>query len=269
MKGYIQLHRGLLDSAIFASEKGLKIWVWLLLKASYKGRHISVKIGKGESIVTIQRGELMFGRFAAEEQIGIDGSTIYKWIKKMEQMEMVTINSNSHYTIISICNYDQYNTLNGNEVTTIEQPSNNHQTAIEQPLNSHVTHTIKNKKVKQVNKVKKVGREITPLDIADKKFDENIEAIKAHYKEQRDIAREMDNGMDHYIEVIFKAIRDKRLTRIAALDNQVTVEYLERWLKKCRIDDIIDTMETINFYPDFKYVSLATTMNNWLKRDYK
>ena len=118
-------------------------------------------------------------------------------------------------------------------------------------------------------KIEKRKRPITPLDIADKKFGENIEAIKAHYKEQRDMAREIDNGMDHYIEMIYKAIRDKRLTRIAALDNQVTVEYLERWLKKCRIDDIIDTMETINFYPDFKYVSLATTMNNWLKRDYK
>jgi len=137
MIGYIQLHRGLMDSAIFASEKGLKIWVWLLLKASYKTRHVSVKIGKGESIVTLERGELMFGRFKAEEQTGIDGSTIYKWIKKMEDMGMVNINSNSHYTIITICNYDQYNTLNGGDVTAIEQPINSQSTANQQPRNTY------------------------------------------------------------------------------------------------------------------------------------
>ena len=123
-EGFIHLYRSLLDSQIFASEKGLKIWVWLLLKASWKKRFVAIKIGKGETIISLERGELLFGRFAAEESIGIDGSTIYKWIKKMEVMEMITVKSSSHYTIITICNYDEYNDYKEADVAATEQPWN-------------------------------------------------------------------------------------------------------------------------------------------------
>ena len=61
MEGFINLHRTLLDSMIFSSQTGLKIWIWLLLKASYRKRHVSLKIGKGETTVTIERGPFTFG----------------------------------------------------------------------------------------------------------------------------------------------------------------------------------------------------------------
>ena len=75
MEGFINLHRTLLDSMIFSSQTGLKIWIWLLLKASFKKRYVSLKIGKGETTVTIERGQLLFGRYKAEEELCIDGST--------------------------------------------------------------------------------------------------------------------------------------------------------------------------------------------------
>jgi len=146
MEGFIKLHRCLLDSEIFSSKIGLKIFVWLLLKASYKKRFVPVKVGKGETTATLERGDILFGRFTAEEALNIDGSTIYKWLKKMEQMEMIKLNSNSHYTIISISNYDTYNTFENGE-------SSNQVTAIEQPSNSHVTQTRKDKKEKESKEV--------------------------------------------------------------------------------------------------------------------
>lgn len=146
MNGSILLNRNILESQIFASEKRLKIWIWLLLKASYKKRFISVKIGNGESVIEIERSQLLFGRFKAEESLNIDGSTIYKALKQFEKDEMIKINSNSHYTIITICNYDTYQTLEKQQVTAIEQPRNSHVTAIEQPRNTY-------KKDNKVNKV--------------------------------------------------------------------------------------------------------------------
>ena len=135
MEGFINLHRTLLDSMIFSSQTGLKIWIWLLLKASYRKRHVSLKIGKGETTVTIERGQLLFGRYKAEEELGIDGSTIYRWIKKLEENEMISIQSSNQYSIITICNYDTYQGENTNE----EQPSNNQVTTKEQQSNSRVT----------------------------------------------------------------------------------------------------------------------------------
>jgi len=137
MEGYIYLHRTLLDSNIFASEKGLKIWIWLLLKANYKQKTVGVKIGQGQSIVNLNRGQLLFGRHSAEAQTGIDGSTIYKWLKKLEKLEMIKINSNSHYTTVTICKYDEYQQNAVLEVATKEQPSSSQVTAEEQLRNTN------------------------------------------------------------------------------------------------------------------------------------
>lgn len=145
IEGWIRVHRALLDSEIFASEKGLKIWIWMLLKANYKDRFVPVKIGAGQSTVEIKRGELLFGRFTAEDELGINGSTIYKWIKKMEVSKMIELKSNSHYTVVSINKYNEYNTLEFNEVAATEQPTNNQRTTKEQPKNT----PNKEKKVKK------------------------------------------------------------------------------------------------------------------------
>ena len=149
MEGFISLHRTLLDSMIFSSQTGLKIWIWLLLKASFKKRHVSLKIGKGETTVTIERGQLLFGRYKAEEELCIDGSAVYRWIKKLEENGMISIESNNQYSIITICKYDTYQT--GNE--TNEQPMNNQRTTNEQPMNSE--QTANEQRMNTYNKVNK------------------------------------------------------------------------------------------------------------------
>jgi hypothetical protein len=157
--GHIKVHRTIMDSPIFASEKGLKIWIWLLCKATYKERHLPVKIGKGETVVALKRGELLFGRFKAEESLCIDGSTIYRWIKKMEEMEMIEVKSSSQYTIITICNYDKYQTLNDDAVAANEQPMNNQRTTDEQPMSNQRT-TDEHKQERKERKERKESKEV-------------------------------------------------------------------------------------------------------------
>ena len=162
MEGYINLHRTLLDNMVFSSQTGLKIWIWLLLKASYRKRHVSLKAGKGETIVTIERGQLIFGRYKAEEELCIDGSAIYRWIKKLEENGMISIQSNNQYSIVTICNYDTYQAGNetdeqpmNNQRTTKEQPKNSRRTADEQQMNTYN----KDNKDNKVNKDNNVNKE--------------------------------------------------------------------------------------------------------------
>lgn len=136
-EGYIKLYRQLLDSVVFAHPIGLKIWVWCLLKANYQKRHVSLKIGKGFTTVTVNEGQFIFGRFKAEEEIGIDGSTIYKWIKKLQDLDMIKLESNNQYTIITICKWDTYQQEKRTKVTAKEQPSNNRVTTVEQQSNTN------------------------------------------------------------------------------------------------------------------------------------
>ena len=137
--GYILLSRSVLDSDVFASQKLLKIWVWCLCKSNFKDRFVPLKIGKGETVVTVKRGSFIFGRHKAEDELFIDGSTIYKSIKKLEQMEMIKIESNNQYSIVTVCKYDTYQQANSYKVTTKEQPSNSEVTAKSQPSNTTKT----------------------------------------------------------------------------------------------------------------------------------
>lgn len=138
-EGSILLARGILNSQVFAHQTALKIWIWCLCRATFKERFVSVKIGKGETTVKLKPGEFIFGRFKAEEELGIDGSTIYKWMQKFANPDfgMIKIESNSQYSIISICNWQTYQQINGRKVTTKEQPKNNQVTTEEQPSNTN------------------------------------------------------------------------------------------------------------------------------------
>lgn len=137
MEGFIFLHRQLLDSEIFCSEKGLKIWIWLLLKARHKKGFVSLSVGAGQQTIELGRGQLLFGRFTAEEALGINGSTIYKWIKKFEALKMIELKSNSHSTTITIMNFNKFNDFSTLKVTGKRQQSSNRVAAEEQHGNTN------------------------------------------------------------------------------------------------------------------------------------
>lgn len=151
-KGYILLSRGLLDSDVFASQKLLKIWVWCLCKANFKDRSIPHLRGSGEQIIKVKRGQFIFGRHKAEEELFIDGSTIYKLIKKLEVMGMIKISSNKSFSLITVCKYDTYQDNNTYKVAREEQESP-HRVPTESPQ-SNTTNTLPNvntlKKDKQI-----------------------------------------------------------------------------------------------------------------------
>lgn len=145
-EGWIKLHRQILESQVFANQTALKIWVWCLLKASRKERFVPLKIGKGSITVKILPGQFIFGRFKAEEELNIDGSTVYRWIQKFKSDEfgMINIEVSNQYSIVTICNWANYQTHS----TEGEQPMSNQRTTNEQPTNTDKTV----KKVKTVEK---------------------------------------------------------------------------------------------------------------------
>ena len=152
-KGYILLWRGLLDSPVFASQMMLKIWIWCLCKANFKDRHVPLKVGKGVIIVSLKRGSFLFGRHKAEEELFIDGSTIYKAIKKIEDLGMISIVSNNQYSVITICKYNDYQDNENYKVATNEQVKDKQSTTEQQPRNT--TNTLSN-----VNTLPKITNDI-------------------------------------------------------------------------------------------------------------
>ena len=141
-KGYILLSRSILDSDVFASQKLLKIWMWCLCKANFKDRAVVHLRGNGEQIIKCKRGQFIFGRYKAEEELMIDGSTIYKSIKKLEKMNMIKIDSNKSFSVITICKYDSYQDNSNYKVTRGKQ-DDTHTIPTEYPQ-SNTTNTLPN-----------------------------------------------------------------------------------------------------------------------------
>jgi len=79
---WIKLYRKLLKSPIFENEKALKIWIWCLLKATHIEREQLV----GQQIVHLKKGQFVFGREKASEELKMTSSTVYKYIKLLEKL---------------------------------------------------------------------------------------------------------------------------------------------------------------------------------------
>jgi len=135
---WFKLNRKIVDSMIFADPNGLKIWLWMLSKAHYdiKPAHVNIQTEKGLHIATINRGEFIFGRKTASQQLRMSESMVYRWVKKLASKRfkhMISEHPTNAYTIIRINNWDKYQ-LNSEQVS--EQPMNTGWTTNEQPMNT-------------------------------------------------------------------------------------------------------------------------------------
>lgn len=111
--GYIFLHRKLLDSPVFSSELGLKVWIWCLLKSSFQERDIYI----GRQKVHLEPGQFIYGRISASEQLGIAESTVRNWMSILEKDSYIDIKATNKYSIISIKNWEHYQKKDSRKTT--------------------------------------------------------------------------------------------------------------------------------------------------------
>lgn len=126
-KGWIKLHRKLIDNPIFDNPNLLRVWLWCLLKASHEHHQQMV----GLQVVDLEPGQFVTGRFKGSDELKINPSTFYKYLKTLEKLEMINLKSNNKMTIVTIENWRKYQVedkevyqQNNNKITTKEQQNN-------------------------------------------------------------------------------------------------------------------------------------------------
>ncbi len=129
-QGWIKLHRKLTESSVFDNPKLFKTWIWCLCKASHTEHEVVV----GKQVVNLQPGQFVFGRLKAAEVLKMNDRTVYDYMKMLENMEMLRINSNNKFSVVTIENWAFYQ-----EDEEGFQHQNTHQSTIE-------NHTYKNDK---------------------------------------------------------------------------------------------------------------------------
>ena len=138
-RGYVKLWRKTIDSSILYRAELLQLFIYLLLKANYK-------VSEFENII-IEPGQVVVSRQSIADNLKLNPNKIYRMLKLLSKWRMIELKSNNRFTIVSICNWDNYQSLDFKN----EQRSNNDRTTIEQRSNNDRTHL---KKVEERKKEK-------------------------------------------------------------------------------------------------------------------
>lgn len=124
MSSWVKVSRKLLTSAIGAKPEYLAVWMHLILSASYKEGDVLV----GHQVITLQPGQLVFGRIKFSQQIGVSEHTLRMALKALETLQQITIKSHSKFSVITVTNWAKYQT---------DSPANHQQTTSKQPASNH------------------------------------------------------------------------------------------------------------------------------------
>ena len=134
-EGWIKLHRSIMDWEWFADAETLKLFLYLLLTANYENR-----MWKD---ITIQRGQLVISTEDLAQRLKSTRQKIRTQLKRLETSGTIALQATNKFTLVTICNYDNYQ-----ESSEAEQPTDNQQT--NQQITSKTTNTLTSKICSQV-----------------------------------------------------------------------------------------------------------------------
>lgn len=144
--GYIRLWRKIKGSAILRDPHLLQLWVWILVKAAWGPRTVSIVTGKGRTLVHLQPGQFVFGRKSASDELGSPAETLRDRMTRLKSLRMIAVQPATHYSVVTVVNWASYQGEAGKDAT---QPAG--QSATQPPPNRH------KEEVKEVKERSKTG----------------------------------------------------------------------------------------------------------------
>ncbi|EFA25810.1 conserved phage C-terminal domain-containing protein [Pediococcus acidilactici] len=111
-QGWISLYRKIQNSFVWTNSDQLKLWLLILMKANhsenkflFNGEEISVTSGQMVTGAHILASEFNEG---VPRDKAVTWRTLWRWIKKFENAEMLTIKSTTKYSVITVNNWSEY-----------------------------------------------------------------------------------------------------------------------------------------------------------------
>ena len=140
-QGWIKLHRGFTKFEWYQDANTMRVFLHLLITANHKE-------AKWQGNV-IGRGQLITSHANLANDLGLTIQNVRTSLLKLKKSENLTIKSTSKFTLLSVCNYDTYQS----EDYATNTPINRRVTDEQQSSNNQVT-TNKNDKNKKEEKEK-------------------------------------------------------------------------------------------------------------------
>jgi len=103
-KGFISLHRSVMDNWVWKDPEFFRAWIWLLMGANFDENE-SILSG---TYVTVKRGELITSLFTIVRETGLSMKRARNFLKNLEKGHMIVTEKGNKWTKIIICQYDTY-----------------------------------------------------------------------------------------------------------------------------------------------------------------
>jgi len=131
-KGFIQLHRSLLEWEWYDDNNTKILFLHCLLKANYKDKNYRGK--------TVKRGSFVTGRDILANELGLSVQQLRTSLAKLKSTNELTIKSSSQGTVIEVVKYGDYQEVTSK--ATDEQPTSNQQVTTTNKSNNINNNTI-------------------------------------------------------------------------------------------------------------------------------
>jgi TolA-binding protein len=137
-RGYVKVWRKIEDSGLIQLPNTLALFMHLLLNATHKDK----KMGTPTGVIELKRGQYVSGRIALASKLKQTQQQIRTSLKRLEELEIITIESTNKFSVYTIENYSKYqddtreDNQQPNQQATNNQPADNQQTTTKQEFNN-------------------------------------------------------------------------------------------------------------------------------------
>lgn len=194
MEGWIKIYRAIFQWEWFDDEKMVKFFISLILLANHEA-------AKWHGI-TIERGQFITTLDKLAAQLNFSKQQVRTMLSKLESSGEITHQSTHHYSVITVCEYDNYQCMTTDNKHTEQHTNNTQITHNQHTNNTQITHN------KNDNNDKNDKNENNDKKSSNVKFTPpTLEEVRAYCKEINSIINAED-WMDYYTSNGFKVSRN-------------------------------------------------------------
>lgn len=167
MSGWIKLHRKIKCHWVFQNADYFKAWISILIEVNHTEKTVLINstlfnCSRGESLKSLDSWATIFGK-------KWDKSKVRRFFKLLEKDQMVVTKSERKTTRLTVCNYEDYQSLANADETIVKRKRNDSETLATPNKNEE----------KEKNVKKKTTKAIRPDNFSEKDWDDLVAHRKA------------------------------------------------------------------------------------------
>lgn len=247
--GWIQLHRKSIEHPLFKKPLIWHYWNYCLLKSN----HQDAKIIWNCSEMEVKRGSFISGLKEEAKATGLSIQnlrTSRKTLVNLKMIEISTVQSTGQFSVITICNYDNYQSLKKEANTPSNTPPTDHQQTANRPP---TTNNNDNNNNNENNNSIKDGQQADLFDLSEIPVKE-------------DFTKDFNYFWSKYPRKVSKAVAKKSFLKLAKKhspkiiidglfrylhfkifpEDKILIPHASTWLNQERFLDTVDDLRDVS-----------------------